>query len=64
MTAGLPEDLSEVFNMLSENQSKFDAVDEEWIELLLTAKHLGLTVQDVRNFFDQNKHEQKQVSNL
>ncbi|WP_251548617.1 anti-repressor SinI family protein [Neobacillus muris] len=30
-------------------------LDEEWVALILEAKELGLSIEMVRQFFDQNK---------
>ena len=32
-----------------------DFIDLEWLELLLEAKRMGLTVNEVRDFFQVNK---------
>ncbi|WP_188454072.1 anti-repressor SinI family protein [Virgibacillus oceani] len=34
-------------------------LQEDWIELILTAKHLGLTPAEVRAFLEQNKSVDK-----
>ena len=67
MTAGLPKliqlQLWEVdkvsFNLA--NQPAYDeAVDKEWIALILAAKMIGLTPQDVRNFLLEAQRRESQ----
>lgn len=36
-------------------------IDEEWIKLIAEAKQLGLTIEEVRNFFIKNS-EQKSTT--
>ncbi|WP_226581214.1 anti-repressor SinI family protein [Halobacillus litoralis] len=36
------------------------AVDKEWEALLREARHLGLSIQDIRRFFQENKVQELQ----
>ncbi|URM33580.1 anti-repressor SinI family protein [Cytobacillus firmus] len=38
-------------------------IDKEWVELILTAKQLGLTIEDIQDFIKQSKNGTK-VGNL
>ncbi|WP_379970586.1 anti-repressor SinI family protein [Ectobacillus sp. sgz5001026] len=35
-------------------------VDEEWLHLILEAKQLGLTIDEIRTFFRKNTNKNKQ----
>jgi len=37
------------------NEEEESDIDLEWLELLLEAKRMGLTVNEVRDFFQVNK---------
>jgi DNA-binding transcriptional MerR regulator len=34
-------------------------LDEEWVELILSAKQMGLSIQEIKEFLDRNVHEEK-----
>jgi DNA-binding transcriptional MerR regulator len=34
-------------------------LDEEWVELILSAKQLGLSIQEIKEFLGRNVHEEK-----
>jgi DNA-binding transcriptional MerR regulator len=34
-------------------------LDEEWVELILSAKQLGLSIQEIKGFLGRNVHEEK-----
>jgi hypothetical protein len=35
---------------ISTEQTQGDVLDKEWLELMLTAKQIGLSLEEVRNF--------------
>ncbi len=55
MMAGLPE----IHSILGGNGLADLIVDEEWIELMVQAKVLGLTKEEVLRFFEQKATENK-----
>lgn len=36
-------------------------LDQEWIELIMEAKQLGLTVEEIKEFLAQNSNSESQV---
>lgn len=34
-----------------------DNIDKEWLDLLIAAKELGLTIKQIREFFGERLHE-------
>ncbi|WP_082693096.1 anti-repressor SinI family protein [Bacillus sp. FJAT-29814] len=36
-------------------------LDQEWIELIMEAKQLGLTVEEIKEFLEQNSNRESQV---
>ncbi|WP_152966716.1 anti-repressor SinI family protein [Sporosarcina globispora] len=35
-------------------------IDKEWVELIMAAKQLGLTIADIQEFIKQSKTDKKQ----
>ena len=46
---------SQVEKKVTDQELKPDFMDLEWLELILDAKRMGLTVNEVHNFFLVNK---------
>jgi hypothetical protein len=55
--AGLPDDSFGGCNLRVESQTYLDTLDEEWIALLKTAKNMGISLQEIRDFLDQHKQQ-------
>ncbi|ULT57854.1 anti-repressor SinI family protein [Neobacillus drentensis] len=36
-------------------EKEMDVVDQEWMELILEARKIGLSIEDVRNFLTQDE---------
>ncbi|QED50210.1 DNA-binding anti-repressor SinI [Cytobacillus dafuensis] len=43
--------------MYLEKNKRFSELDNEWLALILTAKRLGLTPTEIRDFFSKDKQE-------
>jgi DNA-binding transcriptional MerR regulator len=43
--------------MRVESKACLDTIDEEWITLLKTAKNLGISLQEIRDFLNQHKQQ-------
>jgi len=35
-------------------------LDQDWVNLILDAKRLGLTIEEIRDFLDENKNNENQ----
>lgn len=61
MTAGLTKaDLLEGSAMNVNDPIQEQALDPEWVELILLAKQLGFTIEEIREFLTSNKLQNKQ----
>ncbi len=39
-------------------ESEVDVIDQEWIALIVEARQLGLSIEDVRKFLSRDSHEE------
>jgi DNA-binding transcriptional MerR regulator len=35
-------------------------LDQEWVQLIMEAKQLGITIEEIKNFLEENMKKEKQ----